>query len=280
MSPLGRLKEGIREALLRTRPDVVKWLQRTKVKTAAFHSLRVEPELVLLEVLADPQRGAVDIGAHRGLYSSCLEPIVGNTGLYLFEPVPHLNAGLRRMFPHAFVSEAALSDGQGEATLRVPIEGRGLRLSRASIEPMSGASGRFKELHVPRAQLDDLVDEGTVGPIGLIKVDVEGHERHVLSGCTRILAEQKPVLIVEIEQRHHVRPIGEIVDWVCGFGYLAVIASPVLGRCLGRDEFRTDVHQSLDRFGTLEYLNNFLFIPETGAGETIERLNRVLSNRL
>lgn len=45
--------------------------------------------------------------------------------------------------------------------------------------------------------LDDLVEAGTVPPPSLIKIDVEGAERSVLTGAARTLATYRPPVIVE-----------------------------------------------------------------------------------
>ena len=52
-----------------------------------------EKELRYLKHFVDPKRNAVDVGAHRGIYSFFLSKIVPK--VYLFEPNPDLAAFLK-----------------------------------------------------------------------------------------------------------------------------------------------------------------------------------------
>jgi len=45
--------------------------------------------------------------------------------------------------------------------------------------------------------LDELLEQGTIEPPDLIKMDIEGAELSVLWGATRLLAEHRPSLIIE-----------------------------------------------------------------------------------
>jgi FkbM family methyltransferase len=42
--------------------------------------------------------------------------------------------------------------------------------------------------------------------VGFIKIDVEGHELAVINGATTLLTTQRPLLLIEIEARHHRLP--------------------------------------------------------------------------
>ena len=270
------MRELIRGALIRTAPSGIKALQRGKVRFQRQLGSHVEPELALLSVLVDPSRSAVDVGAHKGLYSALIEPIVGSDRLYLFEPVPELHSALKRMYPNAHVSNQALSDGTGEVTLFVPALDDALRPSRATLEPATEGPGRA--VTVDRTTLDRLVDQGVLDDVGFVKVDVEGHERHLLEGALAILERQRAVWVVEIEQRHHEMPVSDLIRWVCDFGYEAVVANPLEGRCLRFEEFDIAVHQRVARSGTAEYLNNVTFLPRERAQADIVRLDAILAS--
>ena len=59
-----------------------------------------------------------------------------------------------------------------------------------------------KEIHtfnIKKARLDSFQFNNKVG---FIKIDVEGHEQKVLEGSVKILENNRPNLLVEIEKRH------------------------------------------------------------------------------
>jgi lipopolysaccharide/colanic/teichoic acid biosynthesis glycosyltransferase len=53
----------------------------------------------------------------------------------------------------------------------------------------------------------------------LLKIDVEGHELELLRGGEQLLERARPAILVEIEQRHHDREVGEIFDFLSDRGY-------------------------------------------------------------
>jgi FkbM family methyltransferase len=67
---------------------------------------------------------------------------------------------------------------------------------------------------VPVLPLDELID----GPVSFLKIDVEGMELDVLAGARRILAEDRPLLFVEVQStgletfRTFCRDTGYIID--------------------------------------------------------------------
>lgn len=72
-------------------------------------------------------------------------------------------------------------------------------------------------IQVPATTLDDFVAGG--GPVPqLIKIDVEGGERHVLSGAANLVAKHRPCLIVEV---HHQQADEQIRTWLQDVRYAA-----------------------------------------------------------
>jgi hypothetical protein len=94
--------------------------------------------------------------------------------------------------------------------------------------------------------------------VGLIKIDVEGAELGVLEGAGETISRCRPLMMIEIEQRHHSRPIESVFAEILARGYRAACLRggrllPVSGDA---DELR-----SLGARG----IYNFLFSP--GGGE-------------
>lgn len=172
-----------------------------------------EPELRLVPQLCEPGALSLDIGANTGIYAWHLARY--SRGLVAFEPQPRHAEFLRRALgPKVRVEEVALSDVEGEVILRVPRDR--MQDGRATIEPGNTLESLdVSEIVVPRRRLDSY----DFGPVGLIKVDVEGHELAVLKGGSGLIARDRPTLIVEAEDRHRPGTVEALVDYLATFGY-------------------------------------------------------------
>ena len=223
----------------------------------------------------------LDVGANTGIYSALLEDVVGTGNLYLFEPLPRLCVRLRRRFRGARVLNVALSNTTGTQTMRVPyIDGQRVDY-RATLgghtEPNQTGSD---EITVRVEPLDGLVAGLGVDAIGFVKIDVEGHEDTVLDGATRTIDRFRPLLLVEIEARHHAFPISEIFARLEDLGYRGYYVDPETFTFPGTADFDVRRHQNEDdlvarRF--LRYLNNFFFVPQAREGEFVAKAERFLA---
>ncbi|MGY6628558.1 MAG: FkbM family methyltransferase [Oceanicaulis sp.] len=211
------------------------------------HGLRLLPELV------DPHRLAIDIGANRGIWAhemAALCPCV-----WAFEPNPKLFDFLRRAAgPRVTCHGTALSDNEGEAELMVPGADGRYSNQGASLNPDKIAGAAHMRVTVRTAPLDGLDPP----PVGFIKIDVEGHERAVLEGARGVIARDRPVMIIEIEERHTGIDLDTALDFVESLGYTtqAIAGRSVIGRAaldVDRD------HRG--RAGEAGYVNNFIFRP-------------------
>ena len=152
------------------------------------------------------------------------------------------------------VSPAALADQNGKATLRVPWSAKGYSNQRASLSADAVASN-FGVVTVETRRLDD---EG-LSDIGFIKVDVEGFEYEMLKGAAAIIARDRPILLVEIEQIHTKLPIAEAVGRIeaefamRAYFYLREQLHPISALDPARHHDRTKPRE--------DYVFNFLFFP-------------------
>jgi FkbM family methyltransferase len=182
------------------------------------------------------------------------------------EPVPHLATFLRKVVAdNVQLIECALSDRPGVTELFVPTGGSGSE-GRSTVEPHV-AHGARSAVEVKLTTLDDL----DLHDVAFVKIDVEGHELPVLRGAHRTLTQQRPVVLIEIEQRGDVS-VRAVIDHLVGNGYegwfwYARRWNPI-------DEFDLEQHQlrtqaTVERrgyianslLGTSKYVNNFLFVP-------------------
>lgn len=172
-------------------------------KMAKFFAGRKRNELRVLETalgLLGGGRGTfVDAGAYLG--TATLAALrSGFSAAVAVEPEPETvrllraNLALNGAEQRVRVVQAALSDRTGTASLDLGPGSRGK--ARVIAGPDDAARGETVE--VALARLDDLgVDPAE---IGLLWLDVEGHELHVLEGAPRTLAASPP-LVLELYPR-------------------------------------------------------------------------------
>ncbi len=78
----------------------------------------------------------------------------------------------------------------------------GSRSRKARVLADPGESPRWRSQQIRLTRLDDLVAEGKLDPaeVGLVFMDVEGHECHVLEGASSVLQEDVP-LVMELNPK-------------------------------------------------------------------------------
>ncbi len=157
-------------------------------------------ELSVAEVLwrlADPGEFVLDVGANVGQMTALLARRVGPAGRVLaFEPNDDVRAVLARNvaawgamagLAPIEISSVALSDRAGEGVLVIPPHYAWNRGTASVGAPGAGGTGERRPIRL--ARLDEVVDGGA--PIGVMKVDVEGHEPAVLAGGESLLAQRR-----------------------------------------------------------------------------------------
>ncbi|MBX3436154.1 MAG: FkbM family methyltransferase [Planctomycetaceae bacterium] len=213
-----------------------------------------EPELRLLPYLVDRSRCSIDVGANRGSYTYFLSRL--SQHVFAYEPNPAMRRYLRgAVNNNVTVSEKALTDHAGEATLSIPFNGKRCANNTGSLEPGGAADQDCVSITVPTARLDD----EPVRTTGFIKIDVEGHERSVLRGAAGLIARDRPVLLVEILPQPGARHLEETIEQIEAMGYesfvmvdsqLIMLSSLVAGR------IKADADEVARRAS-----NNFIFLP-------------------
>jgi FkbM family methyltransferase len=242
---------------------------------------RIEPELRLLPFLVDPHRVAVDVGAHSGIYTYALSRLAHR--VIAVEPNPLLAQDLAKAFvraPVRVVAEAA-SDASETVLLRTPVDqpgGEGL----ATLSPSNTLAGsKVSTTSVTTRPLDQIVKEE--GPIGFIKIDVEGHELAVLRGARHTLDDWRPTMLIEAEERHRPDAVASLTEYLRPWGYRGfVLRNQVLTSIAGFDPSRDQVSRDVavpahDHRGA--YLNNFIFIAESISAELVQPSDTLESNR-
>jgi FkbM family methyltransferase len=147
----------------------------------------------------------LDVGANIGLFTLIAARSVGGTGrVHAFEPASRTyerladNVQLNQL-ANVTCHRLALSDSSGAAMMTIATDGHDAWNSLG--KPYMGSA--LENETVTTCTLDDFVQQnGLLGGISAIKIDVEGWEAHVLAGGHRTLsAPDAPLLIVEFTEQ-------------------------------------------------------------------------------
>ncbi|WP_083908657.1 FkbM family methyltransferase [Thioalkalivibrio thiocyanodenitrificans] len=204
----------------------------------------LEPEMYYLDVLVDPHRVAIDVGANKGIYSYALTKRAQH--VYGFEPISELCDYIRRYgSPRLTAINSALADENGEFTLRIPVSNGRRVTTRASL--VGNTHGEERRVRVRTLDSYDFKD------VGFVKIDVEGAEERVIAGGQSTIQRDKPVLLVEVfYENGQSERCREIVTFLRTLGYESIIVTGT-GPCLcGNDIFS---HENGSR--------NILFVPKS-----------------
>lgn len=218
---------------------------------------RVEPELARLASYAPRDGTALDVGAWYGPWTRGLRRLADR--VVAVEPAAELARCVAAAYPDVRVVEAVASDRPGTAELFVPTGGPGVGTS--SVEHGDGPA-----VTVARTTVDDL----GLTDVRFVKLDVEGHELPALHGGEQTIRRDRPLLLIELEER--IQPVEPVLTLLHGWGYRPYVMPA--GRWLPLADFDLVAHQrtALDRVAQSfarrvvdprpRYVNMVLFRPE------------------
>lgn len=173
----------------------------------AFHTRLHRPGLIL------------DIGAHDGLLTLPFAALPG-ARVIAFEPLPSAFARLRAAcagLANVTLRREALGAAPGELLLRVPVlEGAAAGQWASLAKDYAAFASVGVETHRVRVMpLDSLGLE----EVRHVKLDVEGFEQEVLEGARATLARCRPLLSLEIEERHRPGATRAVPALLAALGY-------------------------------------------------------------
>lgn len=247
-----KLKALLKSALERFAPQLLYAYQIVRLR-------RSEPELRLLARLCKKDAVSVDVGANIGLY--CYYMLPHSSKVVAFEPLPQMQQRLERFLGERIaLFPVALSDHPGDCELRLPQDSP----TWATIEPRNtlglNTSAPIVSYNVPVRRLDDYKFDH----VGVIKIDVEGHEEAVLRGGLETIREAQPALIIEIEERHNPGAVRRVSSLLAELGYRGYFFEQ--NRMNPMEEFDPRRDQAIENLGARgkigRYINNFIFLPQ------------------
>jgi FkbM family methyltransferase len=234
-----------------------------------FHYWKIrgkhEREIFLLKDLVKGRNRAIDIGANVGTYSYALSKLykvveVFEPQSWCIEPILEYSQHCRS---NINIYNVGLSESKGSLNLHIPIKSKRCLYYLASFRQ---PAGEHKRITVPVHRLDDY----KFTDVSFIKIDVEGYESQVIRGGQETILREKPVLLVEIEQRHlGNKPIEMVFKEIIALHYEGSFFYK--GKLHPLSEFSYEIHQKpfLDSTSkkifsnkiSRNYVNNFVFKP-------------------
>ena len=229
----------------------------------------IENELLLIQLFLkqNPEGVFIDVGANLGQYLYQAEQCISKENIIGFEPHPQLNHRLKQLFKGCQIYEAALSDHQGTAQFKIPyfdsreIHTRGtLKTEHTELEETNA-----KLIEVDIDTIDHFTTSTGIQNVSVIKIDVEGAEFDVVKGAINTIQKNQPILIIEIEQRHHQIDIKEQIKSIEQMGNYLCLYFDALSQTLKQDvhsrsilELQSPENHAKNR----QFINNFIFVPK------------------
>ncbi len=279
------MKAVLKKIILSTFPSIIKKrLYKSYVDLSIVNIAQSvhDAELILLKHLLNSQSVFFDIGCNKGTYAYFAEKIIPLNQLYLFEPEKELFFQLKHLFRKAKIFNLAMSSKSGVQQFKIPFVNGVLDKSLSTLEVKSVEKNETKQIiyEVQTTTIDTFTKAQNAFPT-LIKIDVEGHEQSVLEGASWYIEKYLPHLIIEIEQRHHPNTsVDAVFNSLLNLGYQCFYFSKTTTSILSYDN-KTHLLNSIQYFGTKDYVNNYIFIHTSRQTEIlISKINHDLKIEL
>ena len=215
-----------------------------------------ENEIELLERFIKPGTDSIDVGVYRGVYSFEMSKYSKN--VHSFEPNPiifeYINKNLKKIINNIFLYNYALSNKNQVIDLKVPIRNEKYNrenfeefyeLGRATIH-QENTFKRYEKFQITSKKIDEFNFKNN---ISFIKIDVEGHELEVIKGGEEIISKNKPILLVEIEERHSQSKVSDTINYINKLGYIS-------------HYYDNKILKKTSELNNLSLFNNYIFLPK------------------
>ncbi len=214
-----------------------------------------EHELKLVKKFITPDTDSIDVGVYRGVYS--YEMSKYSKMVHSFEPNPilfeNIDKNLKKIIKNINFHNCALSDKNDLVTLKIPIRNKDynkknyeeyFQMGKASIHNKNKID-QFESFNIQSKKLDSF---NFSNKISFIKIDVEGHEKEVIKGSENTIRTNKPILLVEIEEKYTQQKITHTINYINSLGYSSFY-------------FFNNELRSTNYLDDLNSFNNFIFKP-------------------
>ena len=215
-----------------------------------------EEEIKLVKKYTTQDTDSLDIGVYRGIYA--YEMSKYSKTVHAFEANPlifnDLRVNLQKVKKNIIFYNYALSNEAGNIKIKVPIRNpqsdkknyeEYYKLGTATVQAENRIE-EYEEFNVNSKKIDGFNFENK---ISLIKIDVEGHEIPVIEGGIEIIRKNKPVLIVEIDEKYSKNKALFTINYINSIGYNSYY-------------YCNDTLESTDKLDDLNKYSNFVFLPK------------------
>ncbi|MFC4162787.1 FkbM family methyltransferase [Epilithonimonas zeae] len=223
---------------------------------------KVEPEFLWIKEVLGKDSVFMDVGANVGAYLFTLENHLKPENIFAFEPNQQLFKRLGRLFPKVNLFSVALSDISTIAEFKIPVINGEKIHTRGTLQTSIKEKNEEKTIlqKVEVRPLDEL--NHNLKKLDFIKIDVEGNEMQTLRGARKTIEKYKPILMVEMEQRHHQENlwtlISEIADWGYSVNYLD--REKLQPKILTEEFLNLQNPDNVKNYK--DYINNIIFLPK------------------
>ncbi|HPS52281.1 MAG TPA: FkbM family methyltransferase [Phycisphaerae bacterium] len=169
-----------------TAQSLVLWVDALQKKN------HYQSDETFFEMYLRPEDTVIDVGANVGLYTLLAASVVGPKGhVYSIEPHPTIFSYLTENiklnhFTNIQPFNVAIGEKNGNTCF-----------TDKKHDDINAVSDSETGIHVKLCTLDDIIQTGDT--VNLLKIDVEGYEKFVLTGAPRILSQTDCIFIESYE---------------------------------------------------------------------------------
>jgi FkbM family methyltransferase len=232
--------------------NLASWFHRQYTKAYSYQKVRQsllksefplnaferEFYLKLQSVLTGESLVVYDIGAARGVVSSCLAKLPNVKSIHAFEPIPEIYRELVanvKQFPKVSPHNVALGDTEGEALMYISGQTDSsslLPMAQLHAEQFPGTEIK-EEIKVPVVRLDDYVRKNRLISPNIIKIDVQGYEEKAIAGGKQTICQaQYCILEMSLKPLYEGSPLfDDIYQLMKDLNFQLVgVSQPLLGK--------------------------------------------------
>ena len=161
---------------------------------SAFHAQNHQLRRFIPSLPADAV--VLDVGANIGLTVLTIASALPGGRVYGFEPSPrnahYLRENVRlNEVDNVVIVETAVGEGDGVVSFHLAPSGAHSSVIRGKAPKAPNIAD------VPIISLDNWATANRIARVDFIKIDVEGYEQNVLAGAANLLADQRPLVLME-----------------------------------------------------------------------------------
>ena len=146
-----------------------------------------------------PTGAYLDVGSNLGIVASTVAiHLAGQEQVIAFEPMPETARRAAAGFALNNLSNVQLLEtAVGDENIELSFFNLAGNSAGASAHPSNRGGDGWIETKVSCRTLDSLVEDGIIGNVGFIKIDVEGHEPQTVRGARKLIERHRPPIVYE-----------------------------------------------------------------------------------